>query len=98
MLSKNTFETICHPTNRVWPGTPDFIMASKEEAYNDGYQTGHNWKDSYRPGGPRAGFSRNDGRFKALYEHEKLVHHEWLRGFDDGRKHVNYLIDKGNGS
>ncbi len=78
------FENIIHPTNRVWPGTPNNIMQTAEEAYVDGYIRGREWPDDwqYIPGGPWVG--SKDSKFVALYNHEKLVHKEYMRGWHNG--------------
>lgn len=65
-----------------------------EGAYNDGYDTGLNWKENYTPGGPwhfSKGYtgSRNPEETKvlvALYERE---YHEWHVGFADGLQAQN---------
>lgn len=55
--------------------------------YIDGFKTGRQWTDSYRPGGPCV-FSVNEQHgkpsFKIHCRKMAAAHTEWLRGFDAG--------------
>jgi hypothetical protein len=58
------------------------------QSYDDGYKSGVNWKDNYRPGGPATysvSILEKDNKDWAAYcdaTHENR--RAWFRGFDDG--------------
>ena len=59
---------------------------SNTKSYQDGFNTGKNWKEDYRPGGPyklNKPFMPNEELLR-LYR-ENVTHiKEWFEGFDDG--------------
>lgn len=71
-------------------------------SYYEGFHTGVTWTAEHRPGGPfilekcldherfyRKDISREEFNARAvLSEHE---HREWMRGWDDGKKHQDKL-------
>lgn len=75
---------IPHPTNRVWPGTPNCLMPSIEEAFADGVLTGYTWPKHWEhmPGGPVIYGRRKD--LSALAKHQQRVHYAWMEGWDIG--------------
>lgn len=90
------FLDIPHPTNRVWPGTPNSVMPSIEEAYQDGIITGVTWPDHWKhiPGGPWVHgreFRNNQLYLIALCDHSANVHKEWIRGWHKG--FVEYRLE-----
>jgi len=80
------FLDIPHPTNRVWPGSPNYVMPTIEEAYKDGLIRGTTWPDDWKhiPGGPWVGGDDRENRFSALVSHEKNVHKAWMKGWHKG--------------
>jgi len=62
-------------------------MNALEESYMDGYETGRNWRESYRPGGPwyYTASERDSDRSKALAAQRQGEHDAWMQGFDDGK-------------
>jgi hypothetical protein len=90
----SAFNKVFHPTNRIWPGSPDRAMFTIEEAYIDGYTCGREWSNDWKhiPGGPIVYVSGKDG-FTALEDHQRRVHKEWMRGWHDGfqQAHIGNL-------
>jgi hypothetical protein len=62
-------------------------MNELDESYADGFETGQNWKESYRPGGPWFYHAehRDSDKHKALAAQLRGQHDAWLQGFDDAR-------------
>ena len=50
--------------------------------YDDGYDTGKNWKDDYRPGGPYRCTDRR--RYPDMYDRDLANSADWFRGYDAG--------------
>ncbi len=80
------FLDIPHPTNRVWPGTPNYVMPTIEEAYKDGIITGTTWPEHWKhePGGPWVSKHDQSNRFNALELHQTNVHRAWIKGWHKG--------------
>jgi len=66
----------------------DGFVATLEEYYKDGFETGASWKEDYIPGGPWVcsyGFIlTHDADWQAYCQHTKDGNAEWLRGFKAG--------------
>lgn len=78
-----TFFDIPHHTNRVWPGTPNNVMQTIEEAYQDGLITGTEWPENWKyvPGGPHYNFPGPNSKFLALETHRYNVYKAWIKGW-----------------
>ena len=59
-----------------------------EHSYANGLETGRNWTDNYRPGGPWVP-SENIRRLDTASQEWQAAlaenNRQWLKGFDDGR-------------
>lgn len=80
----STKTPVIHPTNRVFPGTPDSPMRTLNEAFQDGMESGASWQDSDRfvPGGPAVSYL--GAGYTAISDHSLRVRDEWLRGWHAG--------------
>ncbi len=94
-------EPIVHPTNRVWPGTPNSAMPTIAEAYEDGKRSGHRWPKDQKswqhiPGGPFVhngsgcgSWYQHGDPFAALCAHSQRVHKAWMSGWHKGFQEAN---------
>ncbi len=87
-------EPIIHPTNRVWPGTPQTVALTVQEAFDLGLERGATWpRDEsgwqHVPGGPWIGSSGRKSGFAALFAHDLAVHEAWMRGWRAGFEAIN---------
>ena len=57
-------------------------MLNERNYYQEGYKTGINWDDNYRPGGPFR--CTDDMRYPDAVKRDGENSKEWFRGFDDG--------------
>lgn len=91
-VPRQRFVDIPHPTNRVWPGTPDTVALTIEEEFWLGHRTGLLWPDAWQhvPGGPfvhREYQERLIGgfpRFYALTQYSKALHDAYMQGWHSG--------------
>jgi hypothetical protein len=58
-----------------------------DESYADGFDTGHNWKNNYVPGGPfNYSVRENESDLvKWLAMQSQAEHAAWMQGWHDGR-------------
>jgi hypothetical protein len=74
---------------------PHTDVATEDESYQDGYKTGRNWKYDYVPGGPwicRDKYAQ--GWFAQYCAASAHNHAAWMRGWHEGRKKVQPLIEE----
>ncbi len=64
-------------------------IATTDESYQDGLETGRNWRWPHTPGGPfvltYVGSANNDSNWIAYCNRSKKNNQEWMRGWHDGR-------------
>jgi hypothetical protein len=87
-MTTNKRNVWVHPTVMHGKYGPQINLS---EAYQDGFQTGANWKQNYQPCGPFISLYchnlNQESDWKAYCDHSRAVYDEWQRGFKDGKYH-----------
>lgn len=62
-----------------------------EESFQDGYNTGLAWKETYTPGGPWrfSAYSHESEAMQEKAERSQKIHDAWMAGFKAGLEKKN---------